>query len=161
MLSYSCTPIEIWGEQMQGGFAQVPLSPAARGGDWTREQQHGQVETVTLEIAAFGGLLNGNNTVNLTGTTNVTFTDGTVDLARFPATPPAHGGHYSPGSTELFNIAVISGFNAAEDFIDLRGTDISTQFAQFTTDIYDIGNQDFFGTDTRYTSFWNFKSLVM
>ncbi len=121
------------------------------GGNWALEAKVGDVTAQIVTVDAYEKLLT-NNVITMTGTTNVVLSNGTVDLLYFGATFYNGGGNWLPNSLSISGVPVISGFNANEDFVDLRDTAISAS-ATFDTNFADSQAAPVVGSDYYYTSY--------
>uniref|UniRef100_UPI000AA61847 DUF4347 domain-containing protein n=1 Tax=Azohydromonas lata TaxID=45677 RepID=UPI000AA61847 len=128
----------------------------------TAKDSHGSSDqtaaSVRTEVDV--ALTNPENAVEMTGTTNVTLTNGTVDLLHFAPDFYNGGGYWQPSNLSISGVPVISGFNANEDFIDLRSLDYyALAGATFDTDFADSQNAPVVGSDYYYTTYTNWGSL--
>jgi len=105
------------------------------------------------------------DTYTLDNNSTLTLQNGVVDVIVYPTDVNGNstlwgGGTMFPDVLSISPIPVVSGFNASEDFIDLRGTLLNSNTVVWDNDYADSQNAPVVGTDPTYTAYRTYGALL-
>jgi hypothetical protein len=104
-------------------------------------------------------------TYTLDNSSSITLQNGTADVVVYPtdiygSSTLSSGGYMFPDSLSLSPVPVVSGFNASEDLIDLRGTLLSSSTVTWDSNYADSQDAPVVGTDFLYNAYRTYGSLL-